>query len=238
MKKEKKSKILNVFVNSIGIFIFALVLFLLCFLAWPYIGNFIENPKAFQDFVSQNGLLAIPLYLFLQILQVVAALIPGEALELGAGFAFGWFWGFILAEIGAALGTALIIFVCRKFGKGFAEIFVGNKLKFYDKLNNHPKRDAFIFFIFLIPALPKDLLCYCAAFFNISLWKFVGITAIARIPSIISSTLAADFLLSGDYLTAALLFAATALIAIICFFLSEKILKKFGVSEEKRGTNK
>ncbi len=232
--QEKRGRLLNILVNSIGVIIFIAVCVAVTVLAWPYIGDFLSDPKKLPEYVAANGLVAVPLYLFLQILQVVVAVIPGEALEIGAGAAFGWFWGFVLAEIGVALGTLVIFFVARVAGRRFIDALVGGKkLKLFDKLNENPKRDTVIFFVFLIPGLPKDLLTYAAAFFDISVWKFILITAIARIPSIITSTVAAGFLIDGNYWAAVAIFALTGAAAVVCYFLSSHIMKRFGVGEKK-----
>lgn len=234
MKKETKERVINILVNSVGVAVFLVIAAIITVFLWPYVSEFLESPEKLQSFVSENGVFAVPLYLLLQVLQVVVALIPGEALEIGAGAAFGWFWGLILAEIGVALGTVIIFVVARKAGRRFVDAIVGGKkLKVFDKLNTHPRRDSVIFLVFLVPALPKDLLTYAAAFFDISMWKFILMTAIARIPSIITSTLAADFLIEGNYLAAALIFVLTGAAAIICFFLSEKIMAKIGVKKNE-----
>lgn len=234
MKKETKERVINILVNSVGVAVFLVIAAIITVFLWPYVSEFLESPEKLQSFVSENGVFAVPLYLLLQVLQVVVALIPGEALEIGAGAAFGWFWGLILAEIGVALGTIIIFLVSRKAGRRFIDAVVGGKkLKIFDKLNTHPRRDSVIFLVFLVPALPKDLLTYAAAFFDISMWKFILMTAIARIPSIITSTVAADFLIEGNYLAAALIFVLTGAAAMICFFLSEKIMAKIGVKKSE-----
>lgn len=46
----------------------------------------------------------------MMVLQVVVAVIPGEALEIGAGYAFGAWEGLLLCLIGAAIGSAIIFF--------------------------------------------------------------------------------------------------------------------------------
>ncbi len=234
MRKERKEKIINILVNSVGVVLFLIISAVVTVALWPYVSEFLSSPEKLQSFVSENGVFAVPLYLLLQVLQVVVALIPGEALEIGAGAAFGWFWGLILAEIGVSLGTIVIFLVSRKLGRRFVDALVGEKkLKIFDKLNGHPRRDSVIFLVFLIPGLPKDLLTYAAAFFDISMWKFIVMTAIARIPSIITSTLAADMIVEGNYLTAALIFLATGAAAVICFLLSEKIMAKIGVNKSE-----
>ncbi len=224
-KKEERSRLANVIVSSVGILIFLTVCALVCIYLWPHIEAIIKDPALVRTLAKQKGIVAIPVFILLQILQVVVAIIPGEALEIGAGAAFGWFGGFLLAQLGVMLGTVLIFAVSRRLGKSFVEsITDGKKLVRFEKLDKSRHRDRIIFLVFLIPGLPKDILTYAAAFFDIRLVRFLTITLTARIPSIISSTLAADFLISKNYLTAIIIFVATALISLLCFLLSEKIL--------------
>ncbi len=226
-KKEERSKLANVLVNSVGVMIFLVLCTVICIYLSPYFETILKEPETIRDIAEEKGIVAIPIFLLLQVLQVVVALIPGEALEIGAGAAFGWFGGFLLSELGVMLGTSLIFVISRKLGKRFIEsITGGRKLMRFEKLDRSKHRDRIIFLVFFIPGLPKDVLTYAAAFFDIKLFKFLYITVIARIPSIISSTLAADFLISKNYVTATAIFVITAAISVICFLLSEKILAK------------
>ena len=158
-ENEKRAKIKNVIVNSIGVIIFFIICAIITVSVWPKISEFIKNPQKIRYLAASRGdSEAVAIFLLLQIFQVVVAIIPGEALEIGAGAAFGWLGGFILAEIGVALGTALIFAVSRIFGKRFTEALTdGKKIKRFEKLNESKKRDGIIFLVFLIPGLPKDM---------------------------------------------------------------------------------
>lgn len=216
MKYKKQDKELSVKLNITGIVLFLLLCAAATFFSWPYISDFIQTPTAFPEFVKENVLISIFLYLAMQILQVVVALIPGEFLEVGAGLAFGWFGGFLMAQLGVALGTIIIFIVFRKLGKPLIMRYLGDdKLKKYEELNSNPKRDSTIFYVFLVPGIPKDLLTYAAAFFDISIGRFLALTLIARIPSIITSTYAGKSIIDGDLLTAAIIFVITGIIAVI-----------------------
>ena len=62
------------------------------------------------------------------------------------------------------------------------------KLKQYDFLNNKKKVAIYLFIIYLIPGIPKDIITYLVPFLPIGFLPFIAVTSIARIPSIISST--------------------------------------------------
>jgi uncharacterized membrane protein YdjX (TVP38/TMEM64 family) len=212
-------------VNIAGIVIFLLICAAITFFAWPQIKDFVSTPTAFPEYVKDHRVMSVFLYLAMQVLQVVVAVIPGEFLEIGAGLAFGWFGGLLVALLGVALGTAVIFVVFRKLGKPLIMSFLGDKgLDKLEHLNNNKRRDSIIFFVYFIPGLPKDLLTYAAAFFDISLWRFLLLTLIARIPSVLTSTIAGQSIIAKDYKTAIIIFAVTGVVAVLGFVFSEKIM--------------
>lgn len=223
-QKTQKNPI-SLAINIAGIVIFLLICAAITFFAWPQIKDFMSTPTAFPEYVKDHGVMSVFLYLAMQILQVVVAVIPGEFLEIGAGLAFGWFGGLLVAELGVALGTIVIFVVFRKLGKPLVNSLLGPKgLDRLEHLNKNKRRDTIIFLVYFIPGLPKDLLTYAAAFFDISLWRFLLITLIARIPSVISSTIAGQSIIDKDYKTAIIIFAVTGAIAVLGFIFSEKIM--------------
>lgn len=193
----------------------------------PKIKIFVSDPLKFRDYINEHGIYGVAIFLSLQIIQIIVSIIPGEFIEIAAGISFGWFYGFILCEVGIFIASTFIYFVSRKLGKPIIQSFIGkDKFKKLEKFNNSKKRDQIIFWIFFIPALPKDLLTYVASFFDISYKKLMFIILVARIPSIITSTIAGNYIINKEYWKAIIIFIITGVIAVICYFLSDKIMKK------------
>ena len=193
----------------------------------PKIKIFVSDRLKFRDYINEHGIYGVAIFLSLQIIQIIVSIIPGEFIEIAAGISFGWFYGFILCEVGIFIASTFIYFVSRKLGKPIIQSFIGkDKFKKLEKFNNSKKRDQIIFWIFFIPALPKDLLTYVASFFDISYKKLMFIILVARIPSIITSTIAGNYIINKEYWKAIIIFIITGVIAVICYFLSDKIMKK------------
>ena len=193
----------------------------------PKIKIFVSDPLKFRDYINEHGIYGVATFLSLQIIQIIVSIIPGEFIEIAAGISFGWFYGFILCEVGIFIASTFIYFVSRKLGKPIIQSFIGkDKFKKLEKFNNSKKRDQIIFLIFFIPALPKDLLTYVASFFDISYKKLMFIILVARIPSIITSTIAGNYIINKEYWKAIIIFIITGVIAVVCYFLSDKIMKK------------
>lgn len=77
-------------------------------IAFEPIMNIIKEPEEFRQWLSGQGALGYLVFLGICCLQVVVAIIPGEAIEIGAGYAFGAAPGLILCLLGTMIGSSLI----------------------------------------------------------------------------------------------------------------------------------
>ncbi|MCD7891031.1 MAG: hypothetical protein LUG26_04470 [Ruminococcus sp.] len=76
------------------------------------------------------------MYLFIEAIQIVAAFIPGAPIEVMGGVLFGGFFGVVWCTVGA-LGTVIVFFLVRKFGRPFVyKIFPKQKLDDVKILND------------------------------------------------------------------------------------------------------
>lgn len=199
-------------VLSVVAFILLLV-FLTVFVGGPLIRS-LNDPAAFREWVDARGAWGRVLFIGMIVLQVVVAFIPAEPLEIAAGYAFGAFWGTLLVWIGLVLGSTLVFLFVRKIGVKAVEVFFPrekiNSLKY---LKDEKALNVTAFFLFLIPGTPKDLLTYFAGLTKIKLLPWVVLTSVARIPSIVTSTISGDALGTQRYVFAIVVFTATALIS-------------------------
>ena len=112
-------------------------------------------------------------------------------------------------------------------GLKFVEIFVStdkiNNLRF---INTDKKLKRTVFLLFFIPGVPKDLITYFVGLTKIKLHEFLILSSIARIPSVVSSTIGGSFVGDGDYWKAAVIFAVTGVISVICLIMYNKYSKR------------
>lgn len=215
---------------GIGLCLFlAIFSFLLYqFVARPMI-QFVEEPALFRAWVDSHGLLSHVAFVLMLIFQIIIAFIPGEPFELAAGYAFGPVMGTLLCLIGSLLGGALVFLLTRRFGMRLVTFFFSKekieRLKF---LKHSRKRDAVMFLLFLIPGTPKDLLCYVAGLTDMQLSVWLLICTVAKIPSIITSTVSGGALGGKQYLLAIVSLLATITISLLGILLYRFILRKMG----------
>ncbi len=186
-----------------------------------------ENIGKIKDFVSEHIILGTLIFILVCVVQVVIALIPGEAVEIAAGVIFGPWWGTLICLFGIMLGSCLVILLVRCFGRKFVEsLYPREKIDSLPILNNPKKRNATIFLLFLIPGTPKDLITYIVGLTEVSIPMYILLTMIARIPSILMSTLGGDAFGEGKIIKAVIVFAITALVSGIGYLIYLAIQKR------------
>ena len=190
--------------------VFIAVCTLLCvFVGFPMV-RLAGDPEAFRRWVDGHGAWGRVLYVGIVTLQVVVALIPGEPLELAGGYAFGALEGTILALAGIVIGSALVFGLVRRFGVKLVEVFFSReKIDSLSFLKNPKKTRAIAFLLMMIPGTPKDFLSYFAGLTKLRLSEWLAIVTIARIPSVIGSTISGGAVGSEDYLLAAITMGIT-----------------------------
>ena len=210
-KLLKKKRIIGLI--SAATVLIALVV-LTIFLGGPIVAA-IRNKASFREWMQGTGFLKYPLMIGIMALQVIIAFIPGEPIEIVAGYVFGAWGGLILCLLGCALGSTLIILMVRKFGMKFVSLFIErNQVENLRFFKDPKKRDATLFLVFLTPGTPKDILTYLAGLTTVPLGKFLIITSIARIPSILSSTMGGNMLEKQEYKYAVIVFAVTLVLTL------------------------
>lgn len=232
---EKQKKTLGV--------IAILVFLLFCGIVGYFIGKpmlrFVGEPESFRSWVDSHGVWSRVVFVLMVILQVVIAFIPGEPLEIGAGYAFGAWEGTFLCLLGMVIGSVLVFEFVRHFGVKVVEIFFSKeKIQSLHFLQSSGKLNVLTFIVLAIPGTPKDLLSYFIGLTEMPLSTWVFISAIARIPSVVTSTVGGNALGTENYLSALIVFAVTILISVIGIFIYRSLSKLHQKRKKKREENK
>ena len=220
-------------IASVAVFLLVLIL-VSVFVGGPLVKT-LGDPASFRAWVDARGVWGRVLFVLLVILQVVVAFIPGEPFEIAAGYAFGAVGGTLLAWLGLTLGSLLVFLFVRKVGVKAVEVFFPReKIDSMKYLNNEKALNATAFVLFLIPGTPKDFLTYVAGLTKIKLLPWVLLTSIARLPSILTSTIGGDAIGTENYSFAILVFAITALVSGAGLLVYRAIQKKRALAEAGR----
>lgn len=151
--------------------------------------NIFSKPENIKTYIERKGSWGVLIYIALQMLQIIIAVIPGEPIQIAGGYIYGTFLGFLYAEIGIMAGSAIAFFIARKFGIPIIRLFVSEKklIEYKEKLES--KKGLMITFILcLIPGIPKDVLVYASGLTPISYRLFFFLYFTARLPAIFGAS--------------------------------------------------
>lgn len=177
--------------------------------------QFAEDPAQFQAWVDSAGIWGRVLFVGMVVLQVAVAFIPGEPVEIAAGYAFGFWEGTLLTLVGFLLGSWLVFALVRKFGVKLVEVFFpSKKISEFGFLKNPKKTKIITFILMLIPGTPKDFLSYFAGLTKLTLLEWLTIVAVARIPSLVTSTLTGAAAGEENYILTVILAVVTVAISL------------------------
>ena len=185
--------------------------------------EFLKDPSAVKSWLDGFGIWSRVIFAAVRAFQTVIKAIPAEPLEIGAGYAFGIWGGLLYCMLGTLIGSLIIIMLSKVFGAKLLSIFVpAKKMSDFAFMRDKKKLGMALFIMYLIPGTPKDLFTYMASFMPMKISRFLLITGIARIPSILMSTWIGEELTQRDYITAAAILAATLLISGTYIFIRKK----------------
>ena len=152
-------------------------------------------------FLQSLGPYSPAVFVLLQILQVVAAPIPGELTGVAGGYVYGETLGFILSTIGLTIGSWVAFELASILGRPFVERFVNQEvLHKFDFLTTNTGV-VICFVLFLFPGFPKDYLCYVLGLSRMKLSTFLLVSVIGRIPGTYLLTMQGATIRSEEYQT-------------------------------------
>jgi uncharacterized membrane protein YdjX (TVP38/TMEM64 family) len=165
------------------------------------------------------------IFILIQIVQVVAAPIPGELSGFIGGYLYGPLWGTIYSTIGLTLGSWLAFMLARFFGEPLLEKVV--KKEVFEKFDNFMEHKglAVFFLLFLLPGFPKDYLCYIMGVSRISVWTFIIISTIGRFFGTMMLSITGNIAEHEQYLLLAIVVAAGIAVFALAYFYQDRILE-------------
>ena len=200
----------------IGLVAAAAVTALLCWEYLPGLLAWLADARAVRAFVADHAFASRLTMLGINIVQVLLAFLPGEPVELASGYAFGFWEGTALCLVASGLATSAIYWATRRWGWKLVGLFFDRSL--FDRfswLKSAKRLELIMLIVFLIPGTPKDFLTYFAGLTNMSFLPVVLIATFGRIPSIVTSTITASAVGSGNWpLVACTLVASAFLLAV------------------------
>ena len=188
---------------------------LACWSCLPGVYAWLADATLLHAYVAEHAVLSRLAVLGVNVLQIVLAFLPGEPVELASGYAFGFWEGTALCLVASAVASSAIYLAVRRFGWRVVGLFFDQShLERYAWLRNTRRLELIMLVVFLIPGTPKDFLTYFAGLTSMRFAPVLAIATLGRIPSIVTSTVAASAFGAGDYTVALAAVAAACLFAL------------------------
>ena len=166
-----------------------------------YHKGYFNSLDSFRDLILAKGSWVPLVFMGIQIIQIIVPVIPGGLTCVAGVVIFGAFWGFIYNYISICLGSIIVFFISRTFGRSIVLRIFGEDLynKYRGKLKED-RYDKFFALAILLPVAPDDFLCYLAGLTEMSARKFILIILLCKPLSIFAYSMAwalgLDFLIS------------------------------------------
>lgn len=215
------------------------VLFLIIYIILKHFNLLNLTQEQLQNEIAKYGIWGPCIFIILSFLQVSIIPIPASITILAGSYLFSPWLSYLYSFIGIFLGSLFAFFLGRKIGRAYVNWVVGDKqtVDYYlKKLKG--KETVILFFMFLLPLFPDDILCSIAGIMPITWSAFIFMQVITRIISI-GTTL---FFMSGEIIPydtwwGIMILIVVGILSVIAFIYafknSEKLNEKFVFIVEK-----
>ncbi|HTX73981.1 MAG TPA: VTT domain-containing protein [Rectinemataceae bacterium] len=201
----------------------ALVVAVVVLMRHQLLGLF-RDRELIRSWIEARGTWGGLAFVGLQVFQVVIFVVPGEIVQIAGGYAFGFWQGTGLSLLGITLGSLVNFAAGRFLGRPFVErIFDAGRVAAVERVTGSGKAAAGFFLLFVIPGIPKDVLCYVAGMAGLGLPSFLGVSMLGRLPGILGSSFMGSATFDRDYRAALVVLAAASLLFVAGLFYRERI---------------
>lgn len=87
-----------------------------CLVIYKIFKTFAGNPVILKKELMKFGNLGKVILILIMAFQVIFVFLPGEVIEVAAGFSYGTFEGLIICLLGTIIGTIIIYGLLNKYG--------------------------------------------------------------------------------------------------------------------------
>src|SRR5215467_10300687 len=156
----------------------------------PLLWDVLTDQERFKEWIASYGAYAALVFVAAQFVQVVIFFIPGEVTQCAGGYLFGTWLGLVLSYLGITLGSLAAFALARLCEHRATDWLVDRQtIRQFDRLVYGQSGFWSLFLLFVLPGIPKDLLCYIAGLTPMPVVTFLVISTIGRFPGVFLSSL-------------------------------------------------
>jgi uncharacterized membrane protein YdjX (TVP38/TMEM64 family) len=192
--------------------------------AYRFLVRLYIDKKFLKNILNHWGILAPVLFMLLQALQVIISPIPGDATGFLGGYLFGEWLGLLYSTIGLTVGSVAAFWIGRVLGARYVRTLVSAET--WARLGFIVETEGAILclIIYLIPGLPKDIICYLFGISPMRLWLFALLSGLGRMPGTWVLSAQGAHVETGHYLELAVVSAVFAAVALPLYYYRNRIV--------------
>ncbi|MFS5703427.1 TVP38/TMEM64 family protein [Streptococcus agalactiae] len=183
MKLSKRYRFWQKVIKALGVLALIATLVLVVYL---YKLGILNDSNELKDLVHKYEFWGPMIFIVAQIVQIVFPVIPGGVTTVAGFLIFGPTLGFIYNYIGIIIGSVILFWLVKFYGRKFVLLFMDQKT--FDKYESKLETSGYEkFFIFCMasPISPADIMVMITGLSNMSIKRFVTIIMITKPISII-----------------------------------------------------
>lgn len=186
----------------------------------------LADPEALRTWVEGYGAAAPLVLIAVQVVQIVIFAIPGEFSQLAAGYIFGVPAGIAYMIVGAVVGSAIGFIAGRALGRPFLRAIMSpERVVQLEELIASPRGISTLFLLYLIPGIPKDVLCYVAGIGPLRLGFFLLASTTGRLPGVVLSVITGDAAAERQWMLAGIVAGIAVVLFVVGLLLRKRLLR-------------
>lgn len=213
---------------------------LLIFLFWGDNFNILKEifntgatKEEIQASISKLGVKAYFVVVVLAMMQVILTFIPAEPLHVVSGISFGLWRGIFVCFIGILIGNTIIYLLHKFFGRKLKDFFATNVNIDFSLVQKSKKIAFIIIILYCLPAIPYGIICFFAAGLGMKYAKYILITAIGSLPSLVLDVGLGHVAMSTSWTVSIIVFGLIVLLLILMYKYKKQIFDKLNTYIKK-----
>ena len=223
MREENKKSLIKLIISALIIGALILAVYLIFyFLGWTRLTR-----EELQSYIENTGAIAPLVFIAVSFAQVTLVPIPGMVTILAGSYLFGFWESLLYSYIGMVIGGMVSFALGRFVGRPYVNWVAGGKEKADEWIKKLKGRETvYLFFAFLLPLFPDDVLCVVAGALPIRWLTFTIMQLFTRFTSIAATMV----FMSGEIIPyegwGLIVLGVVAVIAVAAFVLGIKYADK------------
>lgn len=152
------------------------------------LGRLLQNQTAVSATIRQFGWFGPFILALAQFLQVLIAIIPGQAMVITGGYVYGFWLGFLLNIVSTVVSSQICFGMARRWGRPFVYRLASAEQVERWRHIGEQRGLAFFTLSFMLPLFPNDAMNFVAGLTGISSRHFLAANILGRLPSTILLT--------------------------------------------------